>query len=138
MLKRTYPAIFTRDRTPRQWAEHHSRVVAILVALGLLGSYPMGVFLIAVLTAPLRPPPAAPAVRPIRGAGVVLSMNETTGAMAIQHSGVPELGISAGATSFRADPAVLKRTEVGDRINFDLTPEGGVYTVTGVRPSPEP
>jgi Cu/Ag efflux protein CusF len=100
----------------------------------------MGVFLMAVLSAPLRQAsaPAVPAVRPIRGAGVVLSMNDTTGTISVQHTGVPELNLPAGTTSFRADPAVSKRTAVGDRITFDLTPEAGVYTITASQPSPEP
>ena len=113
-------------------------MVAILIALGLIGSYPMGVFLMAVLSAPLKPQPAAPAVRPIRAAGVVLSMNDTTETITVQHSGVPALNLQAGTTSFRADDAVFKRTEVGDRISFDLTPESGVYTITGSQPSPAP
>jgi Cu/Ag efflux protein CusF len=112
-------------------------VVAILIALGLIGSYPMGVFLMAVLTAPLRPAPAAPAAPAIRASGVVVSMNDTTETITIQHPGVPELNLAAGATSFRADMAVFKRTEVGDRISFDLKREGGVYTIIGSQPSPD-
>jgi Cu/Ag efflux protein CusF len=139
MLKLTYPAILTpRERTTQEWADHHRKVVAVLIALGLIGSYPMGVFLLAVLTAPLKPQPASPTVRPFRASGVVLSMNETTETIAVQHSGVPGLNLAAGTTSFRADDAVFKRTEVGDRISFDLTPEQGVYTITGSQPSPEP
>jgi hypothetical protein len=50
---------------------------------------------------------------------------------------VPEINLAPGTTSFRADPAVFKRTEVGDRISFDLTPEAGVYTITASQPSPD-
>jgi len=137
MRKLAYPPFALRERTAQEWAEHHRKVVAILVALGLIGSYPMGLFLMAVLTAP-RAGPAAPAVHPIRASGVVVSMNDTLGAIAVQHPGVPELNLAPGTTSFRADPAVFKRTEVGDRISFDLTPEGGVYTITATQPSPQP
>src|SRR4051812_24853410 len=105
MRKLTYPAAFARVRTPEEWAGHHRRVVAVLIALGLLCSYPMGVFLMAVATAPLRAPPAAPAVRPIKGAGVVVSMNDATGTVAVQHAGVPELSLAPGTNSFRADAA---------------------------------
>jgi Cu/Ag efflux protein CusF len=115
-------------------------VVAILIVLGLIGSYPMGVFLMAVLSAPLKPAPTAPAASAapaIRASGVVVSMNDTTETITVQHPGVPELNLAAGATSFRADPAVFKRTEVGDRISFDLKREGGVYTITGSQPSPD-
>lgn len=133
MMKLTFPAAGARVRTHEEWASHHRRVVAALIALGLLCSYPAGVFLLAVATAPLHHPAPAPAVRPIRGAGVVVSTNDATGTIAVQHAGVPELNLAAGTTSFRADAAVLKRTEVGDRISFDLTPEGGVYTITGTQ-----
>lgn len=132
-------AIFSpRERTAQEWAAHHRRVVAILIALGLIGSYPMGVFLMAVLTAPKPQPAAAPAATPIRASGVVVSMNDTLQAIAVQHPGVPELNLAAGTTSFRAAPQVFKRTYVGDRISFDLTPEGGVYTITASQLSPEP
>jgi Cu/Ag efflux protein CusF len=137
MRKLTYSVFPPRERTAQEWASHHRRVVAILIALGLIGSYPMGVFLMAVLTAPLRPAPAAPAAPAIRASGVVVSMNDTTETITIQHPGVPELNLAAGATSFRADLAVFKRTEVGDRISFDLKREGGVYTITGSQPSPD-
>jgi Cu/Ag efflux protein CusF len=139
MLKLTYPAILVpRERTAQEWADHHRKVVAILIALGLIGSYPMGVFLLAVLTSSMKPPAAAPAARPIRAAGIVLSMNDTTETITVQHSGVPALNLQAGTTSFRADDAVFKRTEVGDQISFDLTPEAGVYTITATQPSPAP
>jgi Cu/Ag efflux protein CusF len=137
MRKLTYPVLPPRERTAQEWAAHHRKVVAILIALGLIGSYPMGVFLMALITAPLKPAPAAPAVRPIRASGVVVSMNDTLGAITVQHAGVPELNLPAGTTSFRADPAVFKRTYVGDRISFDLAQEAGVYTITASQPSPD-
>jgi len=133
----TYPSFFApRERTAQEWADHHRKVVAILIALGLIGSYPMGLLLMAVLTAP-KPTPAAPVVHAIRTSGVVVSMNDTLGAIAIQHPGVPELNLAPGTTSFRADPGIYKRTYVGDRISFDLTPEAGVYTITATQPSPD-
>jgi len=133
-------SVFTpRERTAQEWAAHHRKVVAILIALGLIGSYPTGVFLMALITAQLRPAPApvAPAPRPIRAAGVVVSMNDTTATITVQHGGVPELNLAPGATSFRADPAVFQRIFVGDRISFDLSREGGVYTITASQPSPD-
>ena len=135
MKNLTYPAAAApRTRTPEQWASHHRRVVAVLIALGLLCSYPAGVFLMAVLAAPLHHP-SAPALRPIKGAGVVVSMNDATGAVAVQHAGVPELNLPAGTTAFRASAEVLRRTQVGDHISFDLTPEDGIYTITGTQPA---
>jgi hypothetical protein len=136
MAQPKFSVFVPRERTAQEWADHHRKVVAILIALGLIGSYPMGLLLMAVLTAP-RPAPAAAAVHPIRASGVVVSMNDTLGAIAVQTPGVPELNLAPGTTSFRADPAVFKRTEVGDRISFDLTPQAGVYTITASQPSPD-
>ena len=65
-------------------------------------------------------------------------MNDAMGAITVQHHGVPGLNIAPGSTSFRADSAVYKRTEIGDRITFSLTPEDGVYTITGAEPSAAP
>ena len=138
MLKLTYPAALTpRERTAQEWADHHRKVVAILIALGLIGSYPTGVFLLAVVTAQMKSHPAAPAAHPIRSSGVVLSMNDSNETITVQHPGLPELNLAAGTTSFRADDAIFKRTEVGDQISFDLTPEAGVYTITASQPSPQ-
>ena len=129
MIKLTTPASWAQDRTPAEWARHHMRVVAVLIGLALLTSYPAGVFALALLTAP-KPQPAEAAGPVMHGSGVVLSMNDTLGAISIQHSGVPSLGMPAGTTAFRAAPQVFKRTEVGDQIDFSLTRQGGIYVIT--------
>lgn len=126
-MKLMSPAAWAQDRTPAQWASHHMRVVALLIAIGLLGSYPMGVFVLAVLTAPH--PQAANAPAP-SGSGVVVSMNDTMGTISIQHSGIPLLGLPAGTTAFRAAAPIFKRTEVGDQLDFGLSQQDGVYIIT--------
>jgi Cu/Ag efflux protein CusF len=128
-MKLMSPAAWAQDRTPAEWASHHTRVVALVIALGLLGSYPMGVFVLAVLTAPR--PQAANTPAP-SGSGVVVSMNDAMGAISIQHSGIPLLNMPAGTTAFRAAPPIFKRTEVGDQLNFRLTQQDGVYVITSV------
>ena len=62
MMKFATPISWARDRTPAQWAEHHVRVVILLIALGVLASYPMGVFVLAIMTAPHPQPAAAPPI----------------------------------------------------------------------------
>jgi hypothetical protein len=126
-MKLMSPAVWAQDRTPAQWASHHMRVVALLIAIGLLGSYPMGVFVLAVLTAPR--PQAANAPTP-SGAGIVVSMNDTMGTISIQHSGIPLLGLAPGTTAFRAAAPIFKRTEVGDDLDFGLSQQDGVYVIT--------
>ena len=118
-----------KDRTPAEWATHHRRVVALLIALGLLCSYPVGVFAVALWTAPRPTPAAAPA---IAGSGVVLSTNDATGTVSIQHTGIPALGLAPGAAAFRAAPDLFKRIYVGDQLTFHLTRDQGAYAITGV------
>jgi Cu/Ag efflux protein CusF len=127
MMKFTSPAAWAQERTPAQWANHHVRVVVLLIALAVLGSYPMGVFVLAVLTAPR--PQAADARLP-SGEGIVVSMNDTMGTISIQHSGVPQLNMAPGTTAFRAAAPIFKRTEVGDQLDFSLSQQDGVYVIT--------
>ena len=133
MMKFATPISWARDRTPAQWAEHHVRVVILLIALGVLASYPMGVFVLAIMTAPHPQPAAAPAVG---GSGVVLSMNDAMGTNSIQHTGVPLLNLPPGTTAFRAAPPIFKRTEVGDQLSFKLSPQDGVYVITSADSAP--
>jgi Cu/Ag efflux protein CusF len=126
-MKLISPAAWAQDRTPAQWASHHVRVVALLIAIGLLGSYPMGVFVLALMTAPRPQVADAPAPG---GSGVVVSMNDTMGTISIQHSGIPRLNMPPGTTAFRAAAPIFKRTEVGDQLNFVLSQQDGVYIIT--------
>ena len=102
-------------------------MVALLVALGLLASYPMGVFVMALIAAPRPQAAAAPAVS---GSGVVLSMNDAMGTISIQHTGVPLLNLAPGVTAFPAAAPVFKRIEVGDQLSFRLSQQGGVYVIS--------
>jgi len=129
-MKFATPTFWTQDRTPAQWAEHHARVVVVLIALGVLASYPVGVFVLALATAP-RPRPVIAAAPAIGGSGVVLSMNDAMGTITIQHAGVPQLGLPPGATAFPAAATIFKRTEVGDQLSFRLSRLDGVYVITG-------
>jgi hypothetical protein len=133
MRKLKTPHEWARDRTPDQWADHHMKVVMILIALGVFVSYPMGVFVLDALSAAHQAKKAAHApapAAPIDGSGVVLSMNDSTGIITIQHSGAPRLGLAPGVTGFRASPEILKRTEVGDQVIFRLAKDGDAYAIT--------
>ena len=59
-------------------------------------------------------------------------MNDVMGTITLQHAGVANLGLPAGTAAFRADPSILRRTEVGDLLNFSLSKEAGVYVITSV------
>ena len=135
MMKWTTPAEWARHRTSAQWAEHHLKVVLLLVGLALICSYPMGVFVLAMLTAPHPTPASSPAAAAIEGSGIVISMNDGLNAITVQHTGIPALNLAPGTTSFRAAEPIFKRTEVGDQLNFRLTKQDGVYVITSMQNS---
>jgi Cu/Ag efflux protein CusF len=135
MLKLKSPATWAQHRTPAEWADHHLKVVLLLTGIAVFGSYPVGVFVLDALTAAghARDASAASPARPIGGSGLVLAMNDSTGTITIQHAGVPALGLQPGVTGFRASAPILKRTEVGDRLDFQLSRQDGIYVITSVR-----
>jgi hypothetical protein len=118
--------------TPEQWADHHMKVVIILIALAIFVSYPMGVFVLDAMSASrhAKAASASPASPPVDGSGIVLSSNESTGVLTIQHAGAPRLGLMPGATAFRASSDIIKRTAVGDQVIFRLAKDGDAFVVT--------
>jgi hypothetical protein len=132
MVKFKTPHEWARDRTPEQWADHHMKVVIVLIALAVFVSYPMGVFVLDAMSASrhAKAASAAPTAPPIDGSGVVLSSNESTGTLTIQHAGAPRLGLMPGATAFHASSDIIKRTAVGDQVIFRAAKDGDAYTVT--------
>jgi len=135
MLKLKTPHEWARDKTPEQWADHHMKVVVILIALAVFVSYPVGVFVLDAATASrhAKAASASPAAAPIDGSGVVLSSNESTGTITIQHAGASRLGLAPGVTVFHASPEIIKRTAVGDQVIFRLAKDGDAYDVTALQ-----
>jgi Cu/Ag efflux protein CusF len=135
MLKLKTPHEWARDKTPEQWADHHMKVVIILIALAVFVSYPVGVFVLdaAMAARHAKAASASPAAQSVDGSGVVLSSNDSTGTITIQHSGVPRLGLAPGATMFHASPEIIKRTAVGDQVIFRLAKGGDAYVVTALQ-----
>jgi Cu/Ag efflux protein CusF len=132
MLNLKTPHQWARDRTPEQWADHHMKVVVVLIALAVFVSYPMGVFILDAASAARHARSAAasaPAPAP-DGSGVVVARNDTTGTITIQHSGVARLGLMPGATPFRAPADIIKKTDVGDQVIFTVAKDGDGYAVT--------
>jgi hypothetical protein len=129
------PHQWAKDRTPAQWANHHVRVVGVLIILLLLCAYPAALFVMSVIG--VRHEAKAAAVqrqaddRPT-GSGVVLSMNDTT--MTVQHGQVSGAPIGPGTTAFLTAPRILERTRVGDQVTFFLVPQpGGAYAIGALR-----
>jgi hypothetical protein len=135
MWKPTTPAAWAQHRTPAEWADHHLKVVVLLIGIGVFASYPFGMFVLAAATAAIHAraaPSSPPAAKPISGFGLVVAMNDSMGTITIQQTGIPEIDLQPGTTGFRASPGILKRTEVGDQLNFRLSKEGEVYVITAV------
>jgi hypothetical protein len=129
------PHQWAKDRTPAEWANHHVRVVGVLIVLLVLSAYPVGVFVLSLMGARHQQTAAAAQGqvddRPT-GSGVVLSMNDTT--MTVQHGPVRGAPIGPGATAFLTDPRILERTRVGDQVIFFLAPQpGGAYAIAALR-----
>ena len=128
MPKLVTPHQWAKDRTPDQWANHHVRVVGILVVLLLLCAYPTALFVMSVIGVRHEEKAAAAAQVPaddrINGSGVVLSMNDTS--MTVQHGQVSGAPIGPGTTAFPTAPRILARTRVGDQVTFflDKQPDG--------------
>jgi Cu/Ag efflux protein CusF len=136
MLKLMTPHEWAKHRTPGEWADHHLKVVTILVMIAVFASYPVGVFVLQAVGNALHArdaPASGPSIKPIDGFGKVVAMNDTMGTITLQHSAIPQLDIAAGTTGFRAASPVMKRTEVGDELNFSLSKEGDLYVITSVR-----
>ena len=132
MLKFASPvsAWTPKERTHAEWADHHRRVVVLLLALGVLCSYPAGVFTLALLTAPKPAPVAAQA---ISSSGVVVAMNDNTGTISIQHEAIPAFSLPAATTAFRSEPGLRKRIYIGDQLTFHMDRQGSGFAITDVK-----
>ena len=134
MVKIITPHQWAKDKTPAEWANHHIKVVTILIVLLLLSAYPAGVFALSMLTAHHNSQASAAAPGDARpsGSGVVLSTNDTS--MTVQHGGAPQIGLAAGTTGFPTAAPILRRTQVGDHVTFYLSrTNDGPWTITGLR-----
>jgi Cu(I)/Ag(I) efflux system periplasmic protein CusF len=68
--------------------------------------------------------PAAAASAPIKGSGVVKSVNAKTGVIRIHHGPIPALKWPAMVMDFKAAPAVIASAKVGKSVTFTLNAAG--------------
>lgn len=69
--------------------------------------------------------------------GTVKKVDKAAGKLTITHGPLKSLDMPPMTMVFRAaDAAMLDKVKVGDRIRFDATRAGGVYTVTVLEVAP--
>ena len=65
--------------------------------------------------------------------GEVKKIDEATGKVTLKHGEIKNLDMPAMQMSFRvADPAFLKKVQVGDKVTFTADKVGGQFTVTTI------
>ncbi|MFN3887832.1 MAG: copper-binding protein [Aquabacterium sp.] len=69
--------------------------------------------------------------------GEVRKVDPDAGKITLKHGEIRNLDIPAMQMSFRvADPAWLKRFQVGDKVTFTADKVGGQFTITSMSPKP--
>lgn len=69
--------------------------------------------------------------------GEVKKVDPEAGKITLKHGEIRNLDIPAMQMSFRvADPAWLKRFQVGDKVTFTADKVGGQFTITSMSPKP--
>jgi Cu(I)/Ag(I) efflux system periplasmic protein CusF len=65
--------------------------------------------------------------------GEVKKIDESAGKLTLKHGEIKNLDMPAMQMSFRvADPAFLKKVQVGDKVSFTADKVGGQFTVTAI------
>lgn len=87
--------------------------------------------LLIIVVALLAPVAAALAQAEARGEGEVRKVDASAGKVTLRHGPLEGLDMPAMTMVFRtADPTMLERLKVGDRIRFVTAKEGGAFTLT--------
>lgn len=68
------------------------------------------------------------------GRGVVLGVDPAKAQVTLDHEEIPDMMKAMTMTFDVADPAALEGLKEGDRVDFQLRYEDGVYTVMAIAP----
>jgi Cu(I)/Ag(I) efflux system periplasmic protein CusF len=81
---------------------------------------------------------ALPADAPIqaKGHGTVTAVDKAASTITLDHGPIPEAKWPAMTMAFKAAPAILDATKVGDKVEFDLTLTGNAGEVTAIQKQP--
>ena len=80
--------------------------------------------------------PAATAPIKAKGNGTVVAIDKTAGTITLEHGPIPEAKWPAMTMAFKAAPAIIDATKVGDKVDFDLTLTDSVGEVTAIHKQP--
>lgn len=75
---------------------------------------------------------SAAAVKTGKGVGVVTALDPKAGKVTIKHGPIPALGWPGMTMTFRAAPALLRTTRIGQTVAFDVRMRGTNAEVTAV------
>jgi Cu/Ag efflux protein CusF len=68
--------------------------------------------------------------------GEVRKVDRTARTITLKHGAIPNIGMTPMTMQFRAaDPAMLDRVKVGDKVRFTADKVGGDYVVTRIEPA---
>ncbi|MEG8222063.1 copper-binding protein [Sphingomonas sp. HH69] len=81
-------------------------------------------------------PPAATAPTKAKGHGTVMAIDNTAGTITLDHGPILEAKWPAMTMAFKAAPAIIDATKVGDKVDFDLTLTGSAGEVTAIHKQP--
>jgi Cu(I)/Ag(I) efflux system periplasmic protein CusF len=71
-----------------------------------------------------------------KGNGTVAAIDKTAGTITLDHGPIPEAKWPAMTMAFKAAPAIIDATKVGDKVDFDLTLTGSAGEVTAIHKQP--
>jgi Cu(I)/Ag(I) efflux system protein CusF len=66
--------------------------------------------------------------------GVVRAVDTHAGTITLQHEAIPAIGWPAMTMPFHASSEILKQAKVGQKVHFELRPDGMRSEVTALKP----
>lgn len=69
-----------------------------------------------------------------RGAGLVTAIDKTAGKITLDHGPIPEANWPAMTMGFEAEPEMLDKIAVGDKVKFEMTMLQGKASISWIRP----
>jgi Cu(I)/Ag(I) efflux system protein CusF len=66
--------------------------------------------------------------------GVVRAVDTHAGTITLQHEAIPAIGWPAMTMPFHASSEILKQAKIGQKVHFELRPDGMRSEVTALKP----
>jgi Cu(I)/Ag(I) efflux system protein CusF len=84
-------------------------------------------------TDPEPAPAEAADAQTASGTGTVVGVDPANGTITLQHGPIAALGWPATRMAFSAPPEAIAAVKPGDRVAFDLKPDGSAYEIVAIR-----